>query len=332
MPELRYEQVTRTWVIIATERAKRPSDFAKTAPPRKGGDNCPFCPGHESMTPPEVLADRQEGTAPDTPGWTVRVVPNKFSALDRLAAYRPLHRGFFNSFEGAGAHEVIIETPDHDRPLALQDREQVVRALNIWRERYRALGEDHRLEYTQIFKNHGAVAGASLEHPHTQLIATPIIPIRVQTKLAYASSYYEENGSCYYCDSIVAEEQEQKRIIYSDDHFVAFCPFASRFPLEVGLIPRQHQHSFAAANPEQLDSLARALSMIAKRLMEGLNDAPFNLLLHTSPYFGDAYRKSFHWHLKIHPRLTLIAGFELGTGMYINPTPPEMAGEFYRAK
>ncbi|MCR4420247.1 MAG: galactose-1-phosphate uridylyltransferase [Clostridia bacterium] len=331
MPELRYEPVTDTWVIIATERAKRPKDFVPLVmAAKKEGQNCPFCPGNEDQTPPEVMAYRPGGSAPDTPGWQVRVVPNKYPALDDAAADPP-RRDFFLSGPAAGRHEVIIETPDHDRSLARQEPEEILLALAAWQERYRRLGQDPGIAHTQIFKNHGVVAGASLEHPHSQLIATPLVPAAVRSRLESTRAYHRERGRCYYCDTLAAEEREADRVVYADGSLLAFCPFASRFPLEVWLVPRRHAASFAEADRGELRSLAGALKAVARRLLEGMRDPPFNLMLHSLPYRETGYRDSFHWHLELAPRLTVLAGFELGAGMFINPTPPEMAAEFYRA-
>lgn len=333
MSELRYEPVTRRWVIIATERAKRPSDFAPPEQPKKKeGQECPFCPGNEALTPPEVMAYREGGTAPNTPGWQVRVVPNKYPALDPAAELAPVRRDFFHSQTGAGSHEVIVETPHHERTFAVQEPEEIATALRAWQERYTELGRDKRLLYAQIFKNHGAIAGASLEHPHSQLIATPMVPVAVETRLANTRAYYDEHGRCFYCDALETEEREGTRLVYRDENVVAFCPFASKFPLEVWFLPRRHQDSFALATRAQLSSLAQALRFVTRRLFEGMQDPPFNLILNSAPYRGGDYHASFHWHLELLPRLTIIAGFELGTGMYINPTPPEMAGDFFRAE
>lgn len=333
MPELRYEPVTKTWVIIATERAKRPSNFAPPRLPRKEGQECPFCPGNEKATPPEVMAYRPKDTVPDSPGWQVRVVPNKFPALNpEAAAGATIRRDFFHAVEGAGAHEVIIETPDHERSFATQEADEILLALRSWQDRYIGLGENRNLAYTQIFKNHGAVAGASLEHPHSQLIATPLVPVTLAAELANTGDYYAEHGRCFFCDALEKEEREGSRLAWRDENVVAFCPFASRFPLEVWFLPRRHQESFAQATKAQLFSLAGALQAITRRLFTEMRDPPFNLLLHSTPYRGGDYHASYHWHLELLPRVTIIAGFELGTGMYINPTPPEMAGEFYRAE
>jgi UDPglucose--hexose-1-phosphate uridylyltransferase len=331
MPELRYERVTRTWVVIATERAKRPSDFISEQVPKREKQECPFCPGNEAETPPEVMAYRDENTRPNTPGWRVRVVPNKFPALDRNTGLSTRRRDFFHSLEAAGVHEVIIESPNHQDGFGVQKPEEILTALRAWQERYTELAYEKGIIYTQIFKNHGAVAGASLEHPHSQLIATPVVPSTVENRLASTQSYYQESGRCFYCDLLEAEEREGVRTVYRDEHVLAFCPFASRFPLEVWLLPRRHQETFLQATRAQLSALAQALHLVCRRLREGMKDPPFNLILNSAPYRGGDWRASFHWYLELLPRLSIIAGFELGTGMFINPLPPEVAAEFYRA-
>ncbi|MGB9920507.1 MAG: galactose-1-phosphate uridylyltransferase [Moorellales bacterium] len=330
MPELRYEPVTDTWVTIATERAKRPKDFVPLVLAKKEGKNCPFCPGNEDQTPPEVMAYRPGGTAPNAPGWQVRVVPNKYPALDAAATPGPPQEDFFRSVPAAGRHEVIIETPDHDQSFARQEPEEILLALTAWQERYRELEGDGRVAYTQIFKNHGVVAGASLEHPHSQLIATPLVPAAVRSRLDRTRAYHHRHGRCYYCEALAREEAAGERVVYADGNLVAYCPFASRFPLEVWFLPRRHRPGFDQASREELQSLAAALRAVTRRLLEGMQDPPFNLMLHSVPYRETGYQESFHWHLEMAPRLTVLAGFELGAGMFINPTPPEMAAEFYR--
>lgn len=333
MPELRRDPITDTWVIIATERSKRPSDFAK---PRKTlehkrdkPDNCPFCPGHEQQTPPEVLAYREQGER-DTPGWLVRVVPNKFPALsteEDVEIITP-STSLYATQTGAGIHEVIIESPEHSDSWANYSLNQATLALQAWAERYRDLKNDNRLAYAQVFTNYGAVAGASLEHPHSQVLATPIIPAKVMEEMNGAADYYREHKSCLYCDLIKAEIQEGKRLVSITDGFVAFCPYASRFPMETWILPREHQADFAKISIGQIQELAGILRKVLRSLAQAAGDPPYNAVLHTLPYQGEGYEQSYHWHLEILPRLTTMAGFEWGTGIFINPTPPEEASRY----
>lgn len=333
MPELRRDPITGTWVIIAIERSKRPTDFAPPGGSRGDKkdkpDNCVFCPGHEQETPPEVLAYREHGER-DTPGWLVRVVPNKFPALSTKADVENITpaTSLYATQTGAGAHEVIIESPEHYDSWADYTLNQATLALQGWAERYRNLRNDNRLAYAQVFINHGAVAGASLEHPHSQVIATPIIPARIMGEMNGAADYYREHKSCPYCDLIAAELQEEKRLASTTDGFVAFCPYASRFPMETWILPREHQADFAKITIAQIQELAGILRKVLRSLALAANDPPYNAVLHTLPYQGEGYEPSYHWHLEILPRLTTMAGFEWGTGIFINPTPPEEASRY----
>ncbi|WP_406676722.1 galactose-1-phosphate uridylyltransferase [Moorella sp. ACPs] len=325
MPELRQDPVSERWVIIATERAKRPSDFKPSHNEKKGNAGCPFCPGHEKETPPEVLAFRAANTEPDTPGWQVRVVPNKFAALVAGGEVSSESKGVYRAMTGTGVHEVIIEGPDHDTFFADLAPEHAAQVLKAWRQRYLQLEQDKRLQYIQLFKNHGPTAGASLEHPHSQLIATPLVPAAVNEEMTRIKAYWQEKESCLFCDLMEAELETGTRVVAFNKEFLAFCPFASRFPMEMWIIPRRHQASFGACEDEQLVQLAAILQDTLGRLKQAANDPPFNLVLHTAPLRQED--SIYHWHFELLPRLTIVAGFEWGTDMYINPTPPEIAAQ-----
>ncbi|MCL4425467.1 MAG: galactose-1-phosphate uridylyltransferase [Firmicutes bacterium] len=327
MPELRENPVTQSWVVIATERAKRPTDFVHPAAPRKGTANCPFCYGNEDKTPPEILAYRPQDTRPDTPGWRVRVVPNKFPALSDEGDLVATREGFFRGMTGYGVHEVVVESPEHDLTLPYQTPEQVYNVLSALKERFANLSRDRRLRYVQIFKNHGGVAGASLEHPHFQIIATPLIPAETETELKNAYDYYHEHGECLFCRMMGAELGEARRILRADDSFVTFNPYGSRFPFETWILPRHHNSSFGSISEKEVRDLALAVQDALGRLDEVLTDPPYNLILHTAPLDLEA-REYYHWHIEVLPRLTIVAGFEWGTGFFINPTPPEDAARF----
>lgn len=328
MPELRKDPILGAWVIIARERAKRPSDFARRPPEkRKGQETCPFCYGREDQTPPEVLAYRPAEGEPNTPGWSVRVVPNKFPALDPQEQLFSREVGPFTLLSGRGVHEVIIETPEHEASLVTYPREQLELVWRAIIERYQALARDPDLRYIQIFKNHGALAGASLEHPHFQLVATPLIPPLIQQELDASYRYYTARHRCIYCDVIELEERENQRTVEKNESFLIFCPYASRAPFEFWLLPRRHKSHFFLLTPSELRDLASILQEIMGRLVASLADPPFNLMLHTAPVDLEP-TEYYHWHLEVVPRLTVWAGFELGTGVYINPTPPEVAAKF----
>ena len=246
MPELRKDPIIGRWVIISTGRGKRPSNFTHKRDDILKGGFCPFCSGNEDKTPPEVLSYRSDGSKPNTPNWTVRVVPNKFPAL-QIEGY--LHRegvGIFDKMSGIGAHEVIIETPEHNESLATLPIKQVENVLWAFRDRMMDLKKDTRFRYILIFKNYGKIAGASLEHPHTQLIALPIVPKRVYEEMDGAAKYFEYKERCVFCDMIRGEKEDEERAIYDGEHFMAFCPFVSRFPYEIWIVPKKHASDFAA--------------------------------------------------------------------------------------
>lgn len=327
MPELRQEPVTKKWVVIATERSKRPSDFPVQQETRKGGV-CPFCKGNEDKTPPEIMAFRDEGTKPDTPGWWVRVVPNKFPALDPGFTGAP-ERNFYFKMPGTGVHEVLIESPEHDSSLESHHSHQVREIFRAWRARYQALINRESIKYIQIFKNEGSVAGASLSHPHSQLIATPVIPPVIAEELKGSQEYYGERGNCLYCEMIDQELRVKTRIAVENDDYLSFCPFASRFPFETWIIPKKHQASFETIDDRILHSLSEIVQGTVQKITGSLNNPPYNIVLHTAPA-GYSDVPFYHWHLEILPRLTIVAGFEWGTGIIINPTPPEAAAQYLR--
>jgi UDPglucose--hexose-1-phosphate uridylyltransferase len=321
--ELRKDPVVGRWVIISGERARRPSDFAPK-PVHPVLESCVFCPGHEDKTPPEIVAGRPPGTAPNTPGWSHRVVPNKFPALRIEGELEASAEGLYDRMEGIGAHEVVIETPDHRASLATLPLEAVADVLLAYRERVMDLKKDRRFRHILVFKNHGEAAGASLEHPHSQLIALPIIPIMIQEELSGSSEYYARHERCVWCDIVRQERRERRRLILDRDGWVALAPFAPRFPFETWILPTAHQSSFEESDVDALRGLAGLLGDFLRRMNGLLHDPPFNFMLHTAPLHEPAL-DHFHWHLEIIPTLTRMAGFEWGSGFFINPVPPEDA-------
>jgi len=325
--------VTGRWVIISTDRSKRPSDFVREPYKLKGGF-CPFCPGNESKTPPEIIAyrPRSDGAspaAPNTPGWTVRVVPNKFPALGIEGNLDRQAEGMFDRMNGIGAHEVIIETPEHDKTLATLPEKRVEDVLWAFRDRVVDLKQDKRFRYILIFKNHGEAAGASLEHPHSQLIALPILPTQVLEELQGAKQFYTLKERCIYCDIIAQELDSGVRVIGQNDDFVILSPFAPRFPFETWLLPKRHESAFENAASHIYENLARALKGLLLKFERVLDHPSYNLVIHTSP-LAEPINEYYHWHVEILPKLTRTAGFEWGTGFHINPTPPEEAAQFLR--
>ena len=327
MPELRQNFFTKEWVIIATERAKRPEDLAV---PRTSKviesfvPSCPFCPGNENLTPPEILR------IPGGDGaWSVRVIPNRFAALSRDSEpTRTIHRSR-RVINGFGVHDVIVETPDHAETTALMSDSHVEDILRVYEGRYAELSRDPRIAQVTIFKNHGRDAGTSLEHPHSQLIATPIISHQVRERLQQALSHFDDFGECMFCQMIAEELDEQKRVVLTTDHFVALELFASPAPFSTHIYPRRHMATFGDMRPDELTDLAHVLRSMLAKLYTGLHDPDYNYTIRSAPaeYRGSKY---FHWYLSIIPRLTRVAGFELGSGMFINTVLPEAAAEFLR--
>lgn len=335
MPQLRKDPVTHEWVIIATERGKRPSDFAASNEDVCGkpehSEKCPFCTGNESMTPPEVLAYRDPSSRPNSPGWWLRVVSNKFPALGIEGELDRQGVGMYDYMNGVGAHEVIIETTSHNRCIGTIAPEQATEVFWAARERILDLSQDRRFKYVLLFRNHGKVAGASLEHPHSQLIALPMVPKDIQEEMRGVERFYEYHERCIYCDMIRQELNYGRRIIEENDEYVAFEPFAPKFPFETWVVPKEHKASLAEDNAQQAAQFARIVQNVLKRIGKCLNFPPYNYTLHTAPVNSERdTRPYFHYHLEIMPRLTIAAGFEMGTGVYINVTAPEDAAEHLR--
>ncbi|MBP7867728.1 MAG: galactose-1-phosphate uridylyltransferase [Acidobacteria bacterium] len=339
MPELRHDPIQKQWVIISVERGKRPRDFQLPREEDKKEIFCPFCPGNEAKTPPEIVAVRDNGSSRDGPGWDVRVVPNLYPALMIEGELEKRGVGPYDRMRGVGAHEVVVETPLHDLDMADMPVEHLARVLEVVRSRWLDLSQDERFKYILIFRNHGLAAGATLPHPHSQIIATPVTPKVVSMKLDSAKAHFMLKNRCLFCDILTDELDRQDRIITTNDHFVAFTPYASRFPFEITIMPRQHGHSYALMDHRQVADLATLLKETLMRLKLGLKDAPYNMMIHTVPnihakpkraFYWDTVEWDFHWHIEIFPRLTRLAGFEWGTGFYINPTPPEDAAAFLR--
>ncbi len=329
MPELRKDPINGRWVIIATERGVRPKDFTVERKP-SSETFCPFCAGSEETTPPEVLAFRPDHGTPNSPGWTLRVVPNKFPALKIEGDLDRRGHGLYDMMKGIGAHEVIIETPDHDRTLADLSLREVEDVLWAFRGRLLDLKNDTRLRCGMIFKNHGAAAGASLHHSHSQLIALPVVPKTVAEEMAGALRYHRFRDRCVYCDIVEQEVRSGERIVFEAEHVVAVAPFASRSPFETWIVPRQHASSFEDSPAAIYRDTALVMRTVLQKLGLALDDPPYNFMLHTAP-FGEPALAHYHWHFEIVPALTNVAGFEWGSGFYINPTPPERAAEYLRA-
>lgn len=329
MSELRKDPVTGRWVIISTERRKRPGDFLLESVKPTSNASCPFCAGHEQMTPKELVAYGRNGSGPDTPGWSLRVIPNQYPVLRVEGTLDREGEGLFDKMNGIGAHEVIIESPRHDATLATLDEAEVEQVLWACRERVHDLKKDRRFRYMIIFKNHGAAAGASLDHSCTQLIALPIVPREVRDEVDGARTHYMTKERCVFCDILRQETADRRRLIAENADMVAVAPYASRFPFETWILPRRHQACFEDAPRHEYASLARMLGDILRRMNKTLRMPPYNLLIHSAPVAEEA-GDYYHWHVEIIPKLTKVAGFEWATGFYLNPTSPEEAAEVLR--
>lgn len=329
MPELRKDPITDSWVIISTDRARRPSDFVREPASRQpSGRFCPLCPGNEGKTPPEILAYRHSSGA-NQPGWTLRVIPNKFPVLGIEGSLDREGEGLFDRMEGIGAHEVVVEAPEHVLSITDLSEKAIQQVLWAFRERVEDLKKDGRLRYVLLFKNHGEAAGATLEHTHSQLIALPVVPKRVQEEIEGAKSYYDFKERCIFCDLIRQESKSRVRVVTETDRFIAVEPYAARFPFETWILPKQHRSHFESAEANSLDNLAWVLRSTLRKIEKVLEWPPYNFLIHTAP-LQEAANSWYHWHVEIIPKLTRVAGFEWGSGFYINPTPPEESAQFLR--
>jgi UDPglucose--hexose-1-phosphate uridylyltransferase len=328
VPELRKDPVTGRWVIIATDRAKRPGDFIRQPVPPAVARICPFDSGNERKTPPEILAYRDSGGR-DEPGWRVRVVPNKFPVLGIEGELNRQGEGMYDKMNGIGAHEVIVETPDHAAAFCDLPERQVEEVLWAFKERVNDLKKDRRFRYILLFRNYGDAAGASLEHPHSQLIALPVIPKRVKEEVDGARLFYDLKERCIFCDIIHEESSANSRLVMETDRFVSLEPYAPRFPFETWILPKLHESHFEESDAPMLHDLARVLRSTLRRIDRALERPAYNFIVHNAPV-QDPALPHYHWHVEIIPRLTKVAGFEWGTGFYINPTPPEESARFLR--
>jgi UDPglucose--hexose-1-phosphate uridylyltransferase len=327
MPELRKDPITGRWVIISSERGKRPNEFHDQRDKKRTGF-CPFCAGNERTTPNEILAYRDNGQ-PNGPGWRLRTVPNKFPALQIEGSLNKQGEGIFDKMSGIGAHEVIIESPEHTATLATLTQKAMEEVLWAYRDRMEDLKKDKRFQYTLIFKNEGIIAGATLEHTHSQLIALPIVPIQVQEEIDGSRRHYGLKERCIFCDIIRQEIQVKTRVVLETPLFIALAPYAPRFPFETWIMPKQHLSCYSCSTNEDYHDLAGILQNVLRRLDRALSNPPYNYIIHTSP-FRDERNDYYHWHIELMPKLTNVAGFEWGSGFYINPTPPEDAAKFLR--
>jgi UDPglucose--hexose-1-phosphate uridylyltransferase len=328
MSEFRQNPISKHWVLIAPNRAKRPEQFSGSAvmePDLPEIDSkCPFCPGNESM-------NAEIGKIPNNKNWQVRIIPNKYEAL----SHQPFteKNEFYISRSGSGDHEVLI-TRKHNEPVALQSIRTVELTLQVFKQRLIDLSAHKDLSYAQIFHNHGRDAGASLIHPHYQIISTPMVPTGLRDEIMGCYDYYRHNGKCPYC-AIVAEERKRKeRMVFETEDFAVFSPYAARSPFETWVVPKEHSARFEKISNHQIEQLAYVLKVILSKIYIKLSDPALNFYLHTLPFEHAKHSahtdETYHWHFTVFPRLSIWAGFEYGTGIPVNPVIPEAAAEFLR--
>ncbi len=326
MPELRQNLATKEWVIISTERAKRPEQF-KTEKVKKElpsySETCPFCPGNESKTPDETFVLKKNEQ------WKVRVVPNKFAALSSSGHLERKIEGLTRWMTGVGIHEVIIESPLHNVTMGTVSEGNVKDVISVYKNRYLTVSSDPRVKLVTIFRNNGEAAGTSLEHPHSQLIATPVIPSSIRYRIEEAMRYYDDHGECVYCKMLGDELTAKERIILETSHFVSFVPYASLSPFHTWFLPKRHTASFADINDAEIEDLAKNLKTVLAKFYYGLDNPDYNYVIRSVP-IQERECEYYHWYLTIVPRLTKTAGFELGSGMFINVSVPEENAKFLR--
>jgi len=328
MPQLRQNIATKEWVIIATERARRPEDFTKKEKSQKEptpeySPNCPFCPGNEHLAPVETFSIRKNNE------WQVRVIPNKFPALVPEGSSEFYHRGIIRYMNGVGIHEVIIETPKHNLIIPQMSYEQVINIIQTYKNRYLSAISDERIELVTLFKNHGESAGTSLEHPHSQIIASPVVPQHIRNRIEEAMRYYDDNRECVFCRMVREEISQGERIIIETKNFVGFIPYAASSPFHTWILPKRHIPSFPMITEEEIVEFAQILRDILLKIYKGLDNPDFNYVIRSLP--GKCRENDFfHWYLSIIPRVTKTAGFELGSGMFINIALPEESAKFLR--
>lgn len=325
MTELRKEPITRMWVVITTDHPKGPSDYLSFKPlyrPQESEGPCPFCPGNEKLTPAAIFSINGEGG-----DWSVRVIPNKFPFFHIEGDFDRRPEGMYDLMEAIGAHEIVIEAPGHSQSLATLETHQIENIFMAYRERLLDLGRDHRFQQFLIIKNYPGVFN---RHPHSHLMALPVIPKRIDEEIWGTMNYFKRKERCIYCDIIREEISLGKRVVLETSHFLVFSPFASRFPFETWIIPKVHASDFHSIDREGMADLSVAIQSLFRRFGRLLSDPPYSLVFHTSPVQERFHRPEYHWHVETRLRIGLREGFEWGTGFFVNPTPPEQAATLLR--
>lgn len=329
MPEIRKDTIRDQWVGLAVDKALAPQKFPSVRKKMRleHSDFCPFCEGNEDATPPEVFAMRAGGGVSNGINWDLRLIPSKFTTFHSDEEFISSDQGINQSYNGFGRHEVLVETPDHDLEMADYDIKRLLNILNIWKRRYNQLASDRRFKYIQIYKNSGFLAGASIDHGHSQIIAYPFIP----NNHAGVYKYHRVHKRCLLCDMIFQEIEQAVRILYDNADFLLLMPYAPRFPYETWLVPHRHSQHFGFISAREVQSLARLLRGFLRTLRLVLDNPAFNILIHTAP-INTANQEMFHWFIEITPRMLIASGVEIVSGVYMNPVAPEIAAGILRQK
>lgn len=337
MSTLRKDPVSGGWVIMAREHIPRPPALEPASEGESTSEaNCPFCEGNERMTPPEIWADRSGGAAKNSRGWSVRVIPNKFALLRIEGEVTRSGEGIYDMVNGVGAHEVVIESPRHNARMSRYSQGRMESVVRTWRDRMSDLYRDQRFRYVQIFRNYGQMAGSKIFHAHSQIMALPITPRWIADEMRNTHEYYDYKERCLFCDIIQQELKANTRVVSVNEGFIALEPFAARFPFETWILPRRHSHDFQFLSDGEIPALAAVMKQSLAAIEQALQNPAFNLVIHTAPMAKPSETgamsssRQYHWHVEIIPRLTMVAGFEWGTGFHVNPTLPEEAAAFLK--
>lgn len=328
MAEIRKDLVKNHWVALANDRALKPCDFPiakKKIHASELAEFCPFCLGNEAFTPPEIKAVRAQDSLPNEPGWDIRLIPNKFSAFSLDNELNHYNKGVYSYTNGLGKHEVLLETPEHGVEIQDYDLPKIRGIIKLLKQRYNELSLEKRIKYIQIYKNRGMLAGASLEHSHSQILGFPFVPPENKGMI----DYFQEKGHCLLCDIIKQEKELSPRLILNSEHFIIICPFAARFSYESWLIPKRHTEHFGDINAAEIEEMAALLKRFIGAILTGLMDPAYNLVINTAPVNVE-YKEGYHWYMEIIPRMLVAAGVEVATGIYINPVAPELAAGILR--
>jgi UDPglucose--hexose-1-phosphate uridylyltransferase len=334
LPEYRKDIILDEWVIIATERAKRPENFKEQIikVENKSLSVCPFDMGNEAMTPPESLRIDSFGNEVDKDGqWQIRVVPNKFPALVPNAQPFSKQYGPYMLMDGFGLHEVVVQSPEHITNISELSLRQMELLVSVYVKRLQAIKKDSRIESVVIMLNQGKEAGASLEHSHSQIFALPLTPPILMNEISRTRSYFNHNHRCAMCDIIDFEIKEDKRVVYENKEFLVLQPYASRNPFETWIIPKFHDSNFENISAQQAGLFAQCLKMLVDFFYLDLNNPPFNYYIHTGTLGSAKDSSHYHWHLELEPKLSIKAGFEIATGIDICITTPEYTAEYMKA-